>query len=118
LDDIVEKVQELSRRKTSVDQEMSGIFVAFAPDKSNYGSGCLRLEDVYCIKNGRRYGPYGPYYYLYFYKPDGMVKRYIGKRADRLTVRREALARLRALEAERKKILGLERKLRGILGMV
>ena len=117
VDDIVKSVQELSKRKRWVDEEISSIFVAFRSDDSGYKGGCLRLEDVYCVKSGRRYGPYGPYYYLYLCRSDGMVKRYIGKRADRLMVRREVLARLRALEAERKRILGLERKLRGVLGL-
>ena len=117
MDEVVEKVQEILRRKQQVDEEMDSIFLAFGSMDSGYGGGCLRLEDVYCVKNGRRYGPYGPYYYLYFYKPDGLVKRYVGKRADQLKVGREVHGRLRSLEAERKKILGLERRLRHILGL-
>jgi hypothetical protein len=117
MQDLMEKVEELSKRKKWLDDEISSIASAFGPDTPGYTGGCLRLEDVYCVKNSRKYGPYGPYYYLYFHRPDGMEKRYIGKRADRLKVRHEVLVRLKELEAERARILKLERKLKSILGL-
>jgi len=43
----------------------------------------LRLELVYCTKNGRRYGPYGPYWYRYWWDRKEKKTRcaYVGKAA-------------------------------------
>ena len=100
----------LSERRKQIEDEMNNLSAAF---RFNQGEskpgGCLRLEEVYCVKRGRRYGPYGPYYYVYFHKADGMEKRYLGKNADRFVLRREVADRFRRLEDEYKHILGLER---------
>jgi hypothetical protein len=97
-------------RRKQIEDEMNRLSSAFRfnQDKSGPG-GCLRLEEVYCIKRGRKYGPYGPYYYVYFHRTERMEKRYLGKRADRFISRREVLDQFRRLEEEYKQILGLER---------
>lgn len=100
----------LSERKRQIEDEMNRLSSAF---RLNHGeaapTGCLRLEQVYCVKRGKRYGPYGPYYYVYFHRTDRMEKRYLGKKADRFIFQREAADRFRQLEDEYKQILGLER---------
>ena len=100
----------LSERRKQIEDEMNHLSSAFRLDQSgSAASGCLRLEEVYCVKHGRRYGPYGPYYYVYFHRAYGMEKRYLGRKADRFIFQREAADRFRQLEEEYKQILGLER---------
>jgi len=41
--------------------------------------GCYRLEKIYTSKKGKLYGPYGPYWYLYYYKDGKLYSKYIGK---------------------------------------
>ncbi|WXG45740.1 MAG: hypothetical protein WED05_03475 [Candidatus Atabeyarchaeum deiterrae] len=115
---LTERVELLFGRKKRIANEMAGLASAFGIDQGKLETGgCLRLEDVYCVKRGKRYGPYGPYYYLYFHRTEKMEKRYVGKRADRLKVRQEVNGKLRELEAEYKKILSVERRLAKALGM-
>jgi len=105
------RIQELASRKRRINEEMRDIATASGVGEDELSAGCLRLEDVYSIKEGKRYGPFGPYYYIYFRSTGKLQKRYVGKEADRLTVRLQALGRLRELEAEYKDILKLERRL-------
>jgi predicted transcriptional regulator len=114
---IVRKIDELAKRKSWINGEVNNIVSAFGVDRKAVGQGCLRLEDVYCVKRGRRYGPYGPYYYLYVHRPDKLQKTYVGKRADQLKVRKDAVGLLKDLEREYKRILKLERKLTKTLGL-
>jgi hypothetical protein len=100
----------LSERRKQIEDEMNSLSSAFRFNQGESGpGGCLRLEEVYCVKQGRRYGPYGPYYYVYFHRTERMEKRYLGKSADRFISRREVLDQFRHLEEEYKQILGLER---------
>jgi len=100
----------LFERKKQIEEEMSRLASAFSFNKDGpIASGCLRLEEVYCVKHGKKYGPYGPYYYLYFHRKDGMEKLYLGRKADRFQLRREVMGRFGELEREYKQILGLER---------
>jgi len=105
------RIQELALRKKRISEEMSGIVAVSSVGEGELSAGCLRLEDVYSVKEGKRYGPFGPYYYVYFHKTGKLQKRYIGKQADQLNLRLEALGRLRELEAEYRDILKLERRL-------
>lgn len=114
---IIRKIDELAKRKSWINGEVSNIVSAFGVDREAVGQGCLRLEDVYCVKHGRKYGPYGPYYYLYVHRTGNLQKTYVGKRADRLKVRKDAVGLLRDLEREYKCILKLERKLMKTLGL-
>lgn len=105
------RIQELSSRKKRISEEINTVATASDVSQGEGSVGCLRLEDVYCVKDGKRYGPFGPYYYIYFHRTGKLEKRYVGKRADQLNVRLEALSRLRELEAEYRDILRLERRL-------
>jgi hypothetical protein len=111
LESLLKRIQELALRKKQISEEMNKIGSASGAGGGGMGVGCLRLEDVYCVKTGKRYGPFGPYYYVYFHKSDRLEKRYVGKSADRLNVRLETSGRLRELEGEYREILKLERKL-------
>jgi hypothetical protein len=100
----------LSERRKQIEDEMGRLASAFGFNQTGSAvGGCLRLEEVYCIKRGKKYGPYGPYYYVYFHRTDGMEKRYLGKKADRFMFHREAMSRFGELEKEYKQILALER---------
>ena len=105
------RIQELSSRKKRIGEEISTLASASGIGQGEVSVGCLRLEDVYCVKEGKKYGPFGPYYYIYFHRTGKLEKRYVGKRADQLNVRLEALGRFRELEAEYRGILRLERRL-------
>ncbi len=115
---VLAKIAELAKRKGWVSSEVTDIVSAFGIDREAIGQGCLRLEDVYCVKQGRKYGPYGPYYYLYVHRTGKLQKTYVGKRADQLKVRKDAVGLLRNLEREYKRILKLERKLMKALGLL
>jgi hypothetical protein len=100
----------LSQRRKQIEDEMNRLSSAFRLNHAEgVPNGCLRLEEVYCVKRGKRYGPYGPYYYVYFHRTDRMEKRYLGRKADSFIFHREAEDRFRQLEDEYKQILGLER---------
>jgi hypothetical protein len=102
----------LELRKKEVTEEMDRIIRVFNLNGSGSKAvGCLRLEETYCTKWGRKYGPYGPYYYLYFHHTERLEKRYLGKSADKFRVRLDAIGKLKQLEAEYKRILKLEREL-------
>jgi hypothetical protein len=115
---LVRKIDELAKRKSWINAEVSSIVSAFGVGREDVGQGCLRLEDVYCVKQGRKYGPYGPYYYLYVHLSGKLQKTYVGKRADQLKVRKDAVELLRDLEREYKRILELERKLMKAVGLI
>jgi hypothetical protein len=115
---LVRKIDELAKRKSWINGEVSNIVSAFGVSGEGIGQGCLRLEDVYCVKRGRKYGPYGPYYYLYVHQTGRLQKAYVGKRADQLKVRKDAIGLLRDLEREYKRILKLERKLMKTMGLL
>jgi hypothetical protein len=104
------RIQELAARKNKIADEMSTI-TARSGDGREPKVGCLRLEDVYCVKQGKRYGPFGPYYYMYFHRTGKLEKHYVGKRADELNVRLEATGRFKELEGEYRDILRMERRL-------
>ncbi|WXG43095.1 MAG: hypothetical protein WED04_03390 [Promethearchaeati archaeon SRVP18_Atabeyarchaeia-1] len=107
---LAEIVGLLADRRKQIAEEMASLaLTAGINEGGSRSAGCLRLEEVYCLKHGRKYGPYGPYYYLYFHRTSGMEKLYLGKSADQFVVRREALGRFAELEEEYKHILGLER---------
>jgi hypothetical protein len=111
LEALMRRIQDLSSRKKRISEEINTLTTASGADLGEASVGCLRLEDVYCVKEGKRYGPFGPYYYIYFHRTGKLEKRYVGKRADQLNVRLEALGRLRELEAEYRDILKLERRM-------
>ena len=105
----------LSRRRKEIEDEMDRLQSSFGISHGNSSAaGCLRLEKVYCVKHGKRYGPYGPYYYLYFHRPEGMEKRYLGRMVDRFVTNKEGAARFRELEREYERILSLERAISGV----
>ena len=114
---IIRKIDELAKRKSWINGEVSNIVSAFGVDREAGGHGCLRLEVVYCVKRGRKYGPYGPYYYLYVHRSGKLQKTYVGKRADQLKVRKDAVGLLKDREREYKRILELERRLTKTLGL-
>jgi hypothetical protein len=69
------------------------------------GRVTFQLEKVYAVKNGRRYGPYGPYWYMYYYVGRGQlhpsthsrrVSKYVGKpeNIDPRTMTPQELGRL------------------------
>jgi hypothetical protein len=104
----------LLERKKQIEDEMDRLTSAFhLAEGDSTSGGCLRLEEVYCVKDGRRYGPYGPYYYVYFHRTSGMEKRYLGKKADKFIFRKEVADRFRRLEEEYRRILSLERAMSG-----
>jgi len=111
------RIQELASHKKRISEELSGMAIASDFGQGKGSVGCLRLEDVYCVKEGKRYGPFGPYYYIYFHTAGKLEKRYVGKQADQLNVRLETLGRFRELEAEYRNILKLERRLTRALGL-
>ena len=39
------------------------------------GRVTFQLEEVYTTKRGKRYGPYGPYWYVYWHTPLGHLRR-------------------------------------------
>lgn len=108
----------LAERRKQIEDEMDRLASAFGIVQSeSTAGGCLRLEEVYCIKRGKKYGPYGPYYYVYFHRTDGMEKRYIGKKVDRFLFRKEAMSRFGELEREYRQILALERAMSRRVGI-
>ena len=104
------RIQELASRKKKIGEEM-GVLTAGSGTGGVPGIGCLRLEDVYCVKEGKRYGPFGPYYYIYFHRTGKLEKHYVGKSADELNVKLEAKGRFKELEEEYRDILRMERRL-------
>jgi hypothetical protein len=114
---LLRRIQELALRKKQISEEMNRIGSVSGVGGGGMGVGCLRLEDVYCVKGGKRYGPFGPYYYIYLHRTGKLEKRYVGKRADRLNVRFESMSRFRELEGEYRDILKLERRLMRGLGL-
>lgn len=106
------RIKESELRKKEIAEEMDYIVRAFSlSGPRSRAIGCLRLEETHCTKDGRKYGPYGPYYYLYLHRTEKLEKRYLGKRADKFRVRRDAIVKLKRLEADYKRILKLERQM-------
>jgi hypothetical protein len=108
---LLKRIQEVALRKKQISEEMNKIGWVSGVGGGGTGVGCLRLEDVYCVKEGKRYGPFGPYYYIYLHKTGKLEKRYVGKSASQLNVRLEAFGRLGELEVEYREILKTERRL-------
>ena len=69
----------------------------------------LELQDIYCTKKGVRYGPYGPYYYLFRWEKGRLVSVYIGKDASDLKLKISAMHRLRQLEKDYRELNTFER---------
>lgn len=42
------------------------------------GAVTFRLEPSYTVRDGVRYGPYGPYWYAYLWRRGRMISRYVG----------------------------------------
>jgi hypothetical protein len=115
LETIERQIQAYARRKAEIAKEMNAIRKAFQVEPGD-AAGCLTLEEVYSTKNGKKYGPFGPYYYIYHHRgARKLEKSYVGKRADALIGRREALVKLRELDAEYREILKIERRLNSAL---
>ncbi len=73
--------------------------------KTQSGRLTFQLEMVYSVKHGKRYGPYGPYWYVYWQTPLGHLRpsnrsrqrsRYVGK-PDQVDPANMKEAHLRAL---------------------
>ena len=115
LEQLSARLGELAKQKKGIEDEMNKTILASPDGSAALAGGCLRLEDVYCTRGERKYGPYGPYYYLYLHHTSKMEKRYLGKQADRLVPKIEDRARLDELERQYKRILSLERRLTKLL---
>jgi hypothetical protein len=110
--DFLNRIEQYELRKKEIAERMDEIVQAFGlTSPKAWAVGCLRLEEIYCTKGGTRYGPYGPYYYLYSHRAGKLEKKYLGKSAEKFEARRDAVTKLRQLEAEYRRILKSERQM-------